>query len=65
MMKMTKTDVFWSNFEDWISYYRLNIHRFIEEYLGIHLYPFQKLIIYQMNSKDTISLMFFACRGQL
>ena len=30
----------------WISYYRENPHRFAEEYLGIHLKPFQKILVY-------------------
>lgn len=57
---------FWDNFESWIAYWRKNIHRFIEEYFGIKLHPFQKLILYKMcspNTKNVTVFDFFASRG--
>ena len=57
---------FWDNFEAWISYWRLNIHRFIGEYLGIQLKDFQKILLYCMSKPDSGNLtMFdwFASRG--
>lgn len=53
-------------FNDWIDYWRLNIHRFAAEYLGIKLSLFQQVVLYLMDSpsctKDN-SLIFFASRG--
>lgn len=44
------------------AYYRANIHRFVEEYLGIKLKLFQKILIYEMNIND--AFMYIASRGQ-
>ena len=33
----------------WTSFYRLNIHRFAIDYLGLNLYPFQIIMLYMMN----------------
>ena len=33
----------------WVSYWRMNSHRFASEYLGLNLYFFQKIIIFMMN----------------
>ena len=57
---------FWDNFESWISYWRLNIHRFVEEYLGIRLEDFQKIILYCMSKPDCEEMTtfdWFASRG--
>lgn len=45
----------------WTSFYRANIHRFVESYLGIELHLFQKIMMYFMN----INLVFVlvASRG--
>ena len=59
-------DIFWENFESWICYYRMNIHRFCKEYLGLSLHLFQKLIIYAMDAPEASGLntfVFFASRG--
>ena len=42
-------DQYAENLENWAAYWRANPHRFITEYLGLTLYDFQKLLIYQMN----------------
>lgn len=63
---MNNKDIFWENFESWICYYRLNIHKFCEQYLGLSLKLFQKIIIYAMDSPDATGLntfVFFASRG--
>jgi len=36
----------------WTTFYRRNIHRFIETYLGIKLYPYQIVWIYLMSISD-------------
>lgn len=64
--KTNLTKEFWINFEAWIVYYRQNIHRFAEEFLGLHLYPFQKIALFCMDApytdKDNI-FMFYCSRG--
>lgn len=38
---------------DWVTFYRRNMHRFIEHYFGITLYPYQVLWLYLMNVNDS------------
>lgn len=45
----------------WTSFYRLNIHRFVEHYLGIELFFFQKILLYFMNLNSYV--MIVAARG--
>ena len=45
----------------WTEYWRKNPHRFCEDWLGIHLYPFQMLLLYMMNTSN--SFVFTASRG--
>ena len=40
---------FEENIIDWCTFYRRNIHRFIEHYFGINLHFYQKIILYLMN----------------
>jgi hypothetical protein len=49
------------NFEEWVSYWRANPHRFISDYLGMELHDFQKVLIYQMNFYR--NFIFIASRG--
>lgn len=37
------------NIIDWTTYYRRNIHRFIQHYFGVHLYWYQIIWIYFMS----------------
>ena len=66
------------NFEEWASYWRANPHRFITDYLGMTLYDFQKVLIYQMNlvpnyifigsrgiAKSSVTLLFSCQRAIL
>lgn len=34
---------------DYVTFYRKNLHRFVEHYFGIELHFYQKLLIYMMN----------------
>lgn len=43
------------------AYYRANIHRFAEEYLGLSLRLFQKICLFMME--DNTNFMFIAARG--
>jgi len=38
---------------DWITFYRRNVHRFIEHYFGITLHPYQIIWIYAMSVSDS------------
>ena len=42
---------------DWCTFYRRNIHRFVEHYLGIKLYLYQKIMLYLMNLCPTVVLL--------
>lgn len=44
----TVTDVK-NNIEAWIGYWRANPHRFIKEYIGGEIYPFQEILLYGMD----------------
>ena len=44
-----KTEKFEDKLIDWTTFYRRNIHRFIEHYFGIKLYFYQKIMIYLMS----------------
>lgn len=50
------------NLMTWASYWRSNPHRFVEEYLGIKLFFFQKILIYMLNRNPFF--MYIASRGQ-
>lgn len=54
-------DRFMENLESWVAYWRANPHRFITDYLGLKLYDFQKILIYQMNMYP--NFIFIASRG--
>lgn len=45
----------------WAEYWRKNPHRFCEDWLGIHLHPFQMLLLYMMNISN--NFVFTASRG--
>lgn len=45
---LTRKEKFMKNFEEWVGFWRANPHRFITDYLGLILYDFQKVLIYQM-----------------
>lgn len=47
-INLTRKEKFMRNFEEWVAFWRANPHRFITEYLGLILYDFQKVLIYQM-----------------
>ena len=36
----------------WTTFYRRNVHRFVEHYFGIKLFPYQKIWIYMMGKSD-------------
>jgi hypothetical protein len=37
---------------DWVTFYRRNIHRFIEHYFQVYLFPYQRVWTYEMNTTD-------------
>ena len=48
---------FEENIIDWCTFYRRNIHRFIEHYFGIQLHFYQKIMIYLMNTCPLVVLL--------
>lgn len=46
----------------WCSFYRANPHRFAEEYLGLHLYIYQQIILFMMNY--CYYIIYLAARSQ-
>lgn len=46
----------------WVGYWRENIHRFVEDYLGITLFLYQKILIYMIDKHAWF--MYIAARGQ-
>ena len=56
-----KTPEFWENLEEYVAYWRENPHRFATEYLGVKLYDFQKISLYQMSHGSVF--YFWASRG--
>jgi len=57
----SQQQIYAENFEEWVAYWRDNPHRFITDYLGLTLYDFQKVLIYQMNKYP--NFIFIASRG--
>ena len=43
------TEQFEDKLIDWCTFYRRNIHRFVEHYFGIRLHLYQKIMLYLMN----------------
>jgi len=35
--------------KDWVTFYRNNIHRFVEHYMGVKLFPYQRVWIYLIS----------------
>lgn len=58
---LTQQQKFLSNLEEWAAYWRSNPHRFITDYLGLTLFDFQKVLIYQMFMYP--NFIFLASRG--
>lgn len=59
--KLTKSEKLMQGVHDWASYYRSRPDIFAEEYLGISLKPFQKVLLYVMIHFNYT--MIFASRG--
>lgn len=60
--KLTKNEKLRCGIKLWASFWRENIHRFVEDYFGIKLYLFQKILLYLMNHINFF--MWIAARGQ-
>lgn len=42
---------------DWATFYKRNIHRFIEHYFGIKLHFYQIIMVYLMNASPLVVLL--------
>ena len=58
---MSKNDRMRLQMKKWTSFYRLNLHRFVEHYFEIDLFLFQKILLYFMNLNTFV--MIVAARG--
>lgn len=58
---MSKNERMRSQIKIWTTFYRLNMHRFIEHYFGIELFFFQKILLFFMNLNTFV--MIVAARG--
>lgn len=60
-MQITKKEDIDKKFEDriidWTTFYRRNLHRFVEHYLGIKLHFYQKIMIYLMHTFPLVVLL--------
>ncbi|MCK9319238.1 hypothetical protein [Methanoculleus sp.] len=61
--KLTKSEKLMQGINEWVSFYRARPDIFAEDYLGITLKPFQKILLYVMIHYNYT--MFFASRGKL
>ena len=43
-----------NNLIDWADFYRHNLHRFATDYLGLKLYEYQRLMVYELGIADEI-----------
>lgn len=59
--KLTKSEKLMQGINIWVSFYRARPDIFVEDYLGITLKPFQKVLLYVMIHYNYT--MFFANRG--
>jgi hypothetical protein len=58
---MSKNEHMRNQMKKWTSFYRLNLHRFVEHYFGIELFFFQKILLFFMNLNTFFMLV--AARG--
>lgn len=58
---MSKNDKMRTQMRKWTTFYRLNMHRFVDHYFGIELFFFQKILLYFMNLNTFFMLI--AARG--
>lgn len=59
--QISKSEAIMQNIAIWIAYYRANPHRFVLDFLGINLRPFQCMLLWAMIHHQYF--MFLASRG--
>lgn len=47
---------------EWVGFWRRNPQLFVEQYLGIHLFLYQKILMYMMGKSSFF--MYIAARGR-
>ena len=57
----SKNESMRTQMKKWTTFYRLNLHRFVEHYFGIELFFFQKILLFFMNLNTFFMLV--AARG--
>ena len=61
LKKQSASDEFKEKVKDWVTFYRKNIHRFVEHYLGLEMHLYQKIVLYLMNLSTLVVIV--ACRA--
>lgn len=60
-MNIKKSDELTNDFEDklidYATFYKRNIHRFVEHYFGIKLHFYQKIMLYLMSVSPLVVLL--------
>lgn len=59
--EITKSQAIMENIAVWIAYYRANPHRFVLDFMGVNLRPFQCILLWAMMHHEYF--MFIAARG--
>src|SRR5699024_4271885 len=59
--QISKSEALMQNIAIWIAYYRANPHRFVLDFLGINLRPFQCVLLWAMINNQYFMLV--ASRG--
>jgi len=54
-------EIYEDNLMTWVGYWRNNLHRFAEEYLGVKLHFFQKILLYLLGKSE--NLVMITARG--
>lgn len=60
-LKKSKNEEFEDKLIDWVTFYRRNLHRFVEHYFGLELHLYEKILLYLMNLCSFIVVV--ACRA--
>lgn len=59
--EQSRDERFREGVKTWVGFYRLNMHRFAKDYMGLDLHLFQQILLYLMNKVSFF--MYIASRG--
>jgi len=61
LKKIQTTEEVEDNIIEWVTFYRRNINKFVEHYLGLNMHLYQALLLYLMNVAPMVVIV--ACRA--